>query len=247
MEVAQSHLEGLGDNPQGLKDTCLVVHLSLQRSLPGWMPAMTANKVRDRKVYKQLSFSNMLNTVQPSSPPPQTGSSASTKELCDNHVLLASKMEKNPLYWVDSCFTVIISCHSSRSRTNTYLPLHPALHTTHMKKHQQPHISYSKNLCQLIPETQNYAYPFSVHGCLTWSQHHLSAGIYYEQSLAVLWCISSLRLLRVPGLHLERIYRDCHKDTPLHMQYHLPTWHTGPSSTDEPEELLFDDRSVLRS
>lgn len=43
-EVAQSHLEELVENPQVWKDTCLGVHLSLQRSLPGWMPAMTAIK-----------------------------------------------------------------------------------------------------------------------------------------------------------------------------------------------------------
>lgn len=65
MEVAQSHLEGLEGSPQALKETCLVVRLSLQRSLPGWMPAVTANKARDRKVYKRLSFNNTLNTIQP--------------------------------------------------------------------------------------------------------------------------------------------------------------------------------------
>lgn len=34
-EVAQSHREGLEDNPQVLKDISLAVHLSLQRSPPG--------------------------------------------------------------------------------------------------------------------------------------------------------------------------------------------------------------------
>lgn len=49
MEVVQSHLEGLVENPQVLEDTCLVVHLSLQKSLPYWMPAMTVNKARDKR------------------------------------------------------------------------------------------------------------------------------------------------------------------------------------------------------
>jgi len=97
MEVAQSHLEGLEDNPQVLKDICLAVRLSLQRSLPGWMPAMTANKARDRKVYKRLSFSNSLTTIQRPSPPTRTGSSASVEEPCSNHVLPASKMEKSSI------------------------------------------------------------------------------------------------------------------------------------------------------
>lgn len=38
VEGAQSHLEGLGDNPQVLKDIHLVVHLFHQRSPPDWMP-----------------------------------------------------------------------------------------------------------------------------------------------------------------------------------------------------------------
>lgn len=78
--VAQSHLEELVDNPQVWKDTCFVVHLPPQMSLPGWMPAMTAIKQETGSEYKQLSFSNMFNTVQPPSSPTQTDSSLSAKD-----------------------------------------------------------------------------------------------------------------------------------------------------------------------
>lgn len=48
--AAQSHLEELVDNPQVWKDTCFVAYLPLQRSLPGWMPAMTAISKRQEGV-----------------------------------------------------------------------------------------------------------------------------------------------------------------------------------------------------